>query len=149
MSDVSDKIKGTLSRIKSQSSIMLWIWNPEPKKGGRGRAQVNSRFGEFCIFVFKISKYEIKVIKVKSLWTLNSRKSENVSKCWFHVSSLLVSSQQVLDSPFYFLIVKKCRFFPFIVLKSTDSDSPFIFPKHTEYTPVPRMVENENYLSQV
>ena len=117
MSDVSDKIKGTLSRIKRvKSSIMLWIWNPEPKKEGRGQAQVNSRFGEFCIFVFKISKYEIKVIKWKVV-NIEFQAIKNVSKCWFHVSSLLVSSEQVLESPFYFLIVKKCRFFLFFFLK--------------------------------
>ena len=135
MSGISDKNEKTLSIIKSQSSTMLWIWNPEPKKGGRGRAEVNSRFGEFCIFVFKISKYEIKVIKWKVV-NIEFQAIKNVSKCWFHVSYLLVSSQQVLDSPFYFPIVKKCRSFSFIFFKNMISGLSFYFSRKSWKTKI-------------
>ena len=132
---------------------MLWIWNPEPKKGGRGRAQVNSRFGEFfyfCVQDLKLwNQSECSEIPIQQVWTLNLINSENVSRMLIPSGlSFIFKVNKCWTLPFIFSLVKKCWFFPFIVLKSTNSDSPFIFPKHTEYTPVPRMVENGNNLSQ-
>ena len=111
---------------------MLWIWNPEPKKGGGVELKSTPYLENFVFLCSRSQNMKSKWLK----WKVVNIEFQKIRKCQQMLIQnelpFIFQSQQMLVSTFYGLIVKKCRFFPFISLSTKILDNQFIFLENGE-----------------
>ena len=117
MSDISVKIKGTLSRIKRVSQVLCCEFETlNPKKGGGVELKSTPGLENFVFLCSRSQNMKSKWLKWKVCehWIPGNQKMS--ADCWFKMSSIL------------FFKVNKCWSLPFIVSLSRNANFSLLFP---------------------